>query len=45
MEDMKALGGIAIGVARYHPSESVDSTCFLITRRNFLDAVTGTPRP
>lgn len=38
---VKKLGGWAIGTARYSPSESVDSTCFLITRRKFIDAMTG----
>lgn len=38
---MKKLGGWPIGSTRYNQSESVDSTCFLITRRAFLDSVTG----
>lgn len=42
--DMKKLGGWPLGSTRYNPSESVDSTCFLITRRQFMDALTGTKR-
>lgn len=41
---MKELGGWPLGVHRYDPSESVDSTCFLITRRAYLDAVSGIKR-
>lgn len=42
--DMKKLGGWPLGSLKYAPSESVDSTCFLVTRRAFLDALTGTKR-
>lgn len=42
--DMKKLGGWPLGSLTYNPSESVDSTCFLVTRRAFLDALTGTKR-
>lgn len=42
--DMKKLGGWPLGSAKYNPGESVDSTCFLITRRQFMDALTGTKR-
>lgn len=38
---MKKLGGWPIGTMRYDASESVDSTCFLISRRGFLDSLTG----
>lgn len=41
---MKKLGGWPLGSRKYDPSESVDSTCFLITRRAFLDALTGQKR-
>jgi hypothetical protein len=36
-----ALGGKKLGVARYNPSESVDSTCFVIPRQAFIDTLTG----
>ena len=42
--DMKKLGGWPLGSLKYAESEPVDSTCFLITRRAFLDALTGTKR-
>lgn len=42
--DMKKLGGWPLGSLKYAASESVDSSCFLITRRAFLDALTGTKR-
>lgn len=38
---MKKLGGWPIGNTRYDAGESVDSTCFLITRRAFLDSLTA----
>lgn len=38
---MKKLGGWPIGATRYDASESVDSTCFLIGRRAFLDSLTA----
>ena len=41
---MKKLGGWELGKARYNPLETVDSTCYLITRRNFIEAVTGQKR-
>ncbi len=44
LTDMKKLGGFAIGSLKYDASENVDSTCFLITRRAFLDAFTGQKR-
>ncbi len=42
--DMKKVGGWPLGSLKYAASESVDSTCFLVTRRAFLDALTGTKR-
>ncbi len=42
--DMKKLGGWPLGSLKYAASEPVDSSCFLITRRAFLDALTGTKR-
>lgn len=42
--DMKKLGGWPLGSLKYAASEPVDSTCFLVTRRAFLDALTGTKR-
>lgn len=41
---MKTLGGWALGSLKYDAGETVDSTCFLITRRQFLDALTGKKR-
>lgn len=41
VSDMKKLGGRPLGSLKYDASESVDSTCFLITRRGFLDALMG----
>lgn len=41
---MKKLGGWPLGSMRYDQAEAVDSTCFLITRRQFLDALTGAKR-
>lgn len=42
--EMKQLGGWSLGSLKYNASENVDSTCFLITRRQFMDALTGTKR-
>lgn len=42
--DMKKLGGWPLGSLKYAAGEPVDSTCFLVTRRAFLDALTGTKR-
>lgn len=42
--DMKKVGGWPLGSLKYAQSEPVDSTCFLVTRRAFLDALTGTKR-
>lgn len=42
--DMKKIGGWPLGSLKYAQSEPVDSTCFLVTRRAFLDALTGTKR-
>jgi len=42
--EMKQLGGWSLGSLKYNATESVDSTCFLITRRQFMDALTGTKR-
>jgi hypothetical protein len=44
LADMKKLGGWPLGSAKYNAGEAVDSTCFLITRRQFMDALTGTKR-
>jgi hypothetical protein len=41
---MKKLGGWPLGSLKYHASETVDSTAFLITRRQFMDALTGVKR-
>lgn len=41
---MQALGGFALGTARYSSDEAVDSTCFLITKNGFLNALVGKPR-
>ena len=38
---MKDLGAMALGTLRYDPSENVDSTCFLITKKHFLDTLMG----
>lgn len=42
--DMKKVGGWPLGSLKYAQSEPVDSTCFLVTRRAFLDALTGIKR-
>lgn len=42
--EMKQLGGWSLGSLKYNAAENVDSTCFLITRRQFMDALTGTKR-
>lgn len=42
--EMKQLGGWSLGSLKYNATETVDSTCFLITRRQFMDALTGTKR-
>jgi len=44
MADMKKLGGFPIGTMKYAESEAVDSTCFLITRNGYLDALSGKKR-
>lgn len=36
-----ALGGKKLGSLKYDPSETVDSTCFVIPRQAFLDTLTG----
>lgn len=36
-----ALGGKKLGSLKYDASEAVDSTCFIIPRQAFLDALTG----
>lgn len=36
-----ALGGKKLGSLKYDPSESIDSTCFIIPRQAFLDTLTG----
>lgn len=36
-----ALGGKKLGSLKYDVSEAVDSTCFIIPRQAFLDALTG----
>lgn len=41
---MEKLGGFALGSSRYDPGESVDSTCFLITKNGFLNALVGKKR-
>lgn len=43
-DTIKNLGGFPVGSLRYNTGESVDSTCFIITRRQFLDALTGQKR-
>lgn len=44
LAEIKKLGGFPIGTMRYADSEAVDSTCFLITRNSFLDALSGKKR-
>jgi len=45
VSQIKALGGWPLGSTRYDAGEQVDSTCFLVTRRAFMDALAGKPRP
>lgn len=40
-EQMIKLGGTALGALRYDAKESVDSTCFIIPRKAFLDKLTA----
>lgn len=44
LAEMKKLGGWPLGSLKYHEGEAVDSTAFLITRRQFMDALTGVKR-
>lgn len=39
MAAIRALGGKPLGAARYSPNETVDSTCFMIPRKAFNDAL------
>lgn len=41
---MEKLGGFSLGTKRYDPKESVDSTCFLVTKNSFLNALSGKKR-
>lgn len=43
--EMKKLGGWPLGTLKYNASEPVDSTCFLITRNSFMEALSGKKRP
>lgn len=38
---MKQLGGWELGTKKYDSADSSDSTCFLVTRKAFLDTLTG----
>lgn len=38
---LRSIGATNIGALRYHPSENVDSTCFILPRKAFLDALTA----
>lgn len=42
---LKSIGAKPLGRARYHESEVVDSTCFMIPRKAFLDSLTGGAKP
>ncbi len=42
--EMKKLGGWPLGTLKYNAGEPVDSTCFLITRKGFMDALSGVKR-
>jgi hypothetical protein len=43
-EALTTLGAVKLGSLRYNENEPVDSSAFLITRRAFLDAMTGASR-
>jgi hypothetical protein len=44
-ESVKQLGGFALGTKKYAEGEPVDSTCFIIPRQGFFNALTGDKRP